>query len=132
MRDYQRQKVYNWENEVISPLDSTLLSVEEAQDLVDFIWAQEGRNHPPKVKINNRKAGADGRRIELRFNKNMLKRWVILHELAHAFEDDIDVKGDGHGPKFVKRYIGLLDKYMKIPKVMCWFTLKTAKVDYEI
>ncbi len=129
--DYQRQRVYNWENHIVGRVDKLPITVEEAQDWVDFIWANEGRTHPPKITTDHRKqSGADATRYKIRVTEGSLYRWIMTHEVAHSLLDDGVVR-HGHGPKFVETYIDLLDKYMKIPKIMLQYTLEQNKVDYK-
>jgi len=129
--DYQKSKVYSWENKVVGQFDKARISIEEAQDWVDFIWFNEGRSNPPKIRTDhNKKSGADATRLAIRVTPGTLYRWIMVHEVAHSLLDDGEVRY-GHGPKFVETYIELLDKYMKIPKLMLWYTLVEAKVDYK-
>ena len=132
-RDYQKSKVYKWEQKIIAPFDNALMTMNEIRDFVDFVWANEGLQHPPKITAGQKnKSGADGWRLEIRLPPHMRYRWIVIHELVHSFLEDGTGTGDGHGPMFVTKYINLLDKYMCIPKMMLWYTLKEAKVDYNI
>ena len=129
--DYQKTKVYRWEDHVMGPLEKGHITIAQAQDWVDFIWYNEGRTHPPKIRTDhNKKGGADATRLNIRVTDFALKRWIITHEVAHSLLDDGEVRY-GHGPMFVQKYIDLLDKYMKIPKLMLQYTLQEASVDYK-
>jgi len=129
--DYQKSKVYSWEDAVVRPMDQTRITLKEAQDWVDFIWANEGRTHPPKIRTDhNKKGGADATRTAIRVTPGSMFLWIMTHELAHSLLDDGEVR-HGHGPKFVETYVKLLDKYMRIPDMMLKYTLQKHKVDWR-
>lgn len=102
MKDFQRSKVYAWENEEYM-WDDQLLSLEECQKLVnenfmiDRVLVTDGRGR--------RSACAAINKMEIRLPRSSRKKWIVLHEIAHFFGMD------NHGPKFMKAYIKLLSKY---------------------
>ncbi len=123
--DPQRRQVYAWETEVIGRLDTTSVSHNEAQDFVNFVWYNEGRDHPPKVILSRKNARrATGCRLKITVPVSMLNRWILLHEAAHAFTSNIDGASDGHGPEYMRVYFGLLEKHMKLPIPMLMYTAK--------
>lgn len=139
--DYQKSRVYRWENEHIHSIDTQCLSVEEAQDWVDFIWANIGRTHPPVVSINKRyrAKAATGWRLKLEFMPGMLTRSIIIHELTHALYNDgtreseiLQTDSDGHGPLYVGSYVNLLIRFMKFNLIVMQYTLNEAKVDVDL
>lgn len=129
--DFQKSKVYAWENKVVEKWDtSPAMSISEIEDLVSFVWASEGLNHPPRVvEPRSTKQCATGGRFEVQFPQNMRRRWIVLHELAHSINrlggDEIC---DGHGPRFVKIYVGLLIKYLYMNPLVLNYTLNESKV----
>lgn len=134
MRDYQRSKVYAWENKYVHPHDNLQLTFEQCCDLVDFVWSQLGYNNPPKVKKarRNRKRCSTGYRLEITLLEHHYKTSVVLHELAHSILETGEGSGDGHGPEFVATYVDLLERFMRLPKPMLWYTLKQSGVDFNI
>lgn len=120
MRDFQRQKVYDWEKKYIFPHDRSFVSFEQIQSVVDYVWFNEGLSYPPKViplASNTKNFCGKANRLEVQFfEKTTTKTCVILHELAHSMThehvDDQEVN-DGHGVKFMGIFMRLLDKYMQ-------------------
>lgn len=137
MRDYQKNKLYRFEDQYINPLaKADVLDVEAAQDWVDFVWANEGRQNPPSVEHNakfKRKA-ADATRYKIRISDPKIKRWILIHEITHSLMVEFDDEGDEldthsfHGPEFVNLYLRLLDKYMNIP-LIC---LTTKAIEFGV
>jgi len=129
--DFQRSKVYAWETKVVGSWGLyPYMGPKEIEDLVAFVWAGEGFNHPPKVvEPRNNKRCATGGRFELQFPHRMRKRWIVLHELAHSINRiGAEERCDGHGPKFVKIYTGLLVKYLYMDQLVLNYTLNEAKI----
>lgn len=139
-KDYQQGKVYRWENEHIHRHDKQILTLEEAQDWIDFIWANLGRQYPPIISINKRyKAKSTGSRLKLEFIANMLTRSIIIHELTHSLYNDgtynseiLQTDDDGHGPMFVGSYVNLLVRFMKFPLPLMYYTLHEANIDVDL
>ena len=48
-RDYQRARVYAWEDRFVAPRDPSAVACAQAQGMVDAIWAETGLRFPPKV-----------------------------------------------------------------------------------
>ena len=137
-RDYQKSKVYAWENALFktwnqSKYDS--MSLEDAQSWVDFIWYNEGRIAPPKVSVKDRKTVAGtGERINIVVGSNYLSYWVLTHEISHSLLDrqyEGSFKRFGHGPEFIDIYSKLLIKYLKFDRTIIYKTLKDAKIDFN-
>ena len=121
IRDFQKSKVYKWENAAVSPKDVRKVPFEQIQGLVDYIWAAEGLSHPPIVEFMHAgdKHSGKGCREFVSFPETGAKTWIVIHELAHAMNADIDAdnhseNSDRHGPNFVGIYVDLLTKYLKI------------------
>lgn len=139
LRDTQKSKVYAWESEKISPLDRSHVPFDQIQNIVNYVWSNEGLKYPPKVSempANARKVLATGERMNLRFPARGVATWVILHELAHSLNssiDDIDNEdNDRHGPNFVGLYMQLLIKYLKLDQIMLLGTARMHKVKVNV
>lgn len=134
MRDFQKQRVYDWENEFIRPRAPRNVSFEAAQTFVDGIFLCERLLYPPKVRLMGKNATATyalGCREYIKI-REVTPAWVIVHELAHTMTMDIDGRGDRHGPDFVGVYIKLLDSYVNVPLAYSMFTLGKTKVQYNL
>ena len=116
-RDRQRTKVYAWEEQFVAPRDASSIAFEQAQRMVDTIWAEMGLRFPPKVEPLPRQARstvADANRLTIRLADVSPSSW-LLHELAHAMTSTYDGRSDGHGPKFMGLYVQLLTRYLRVP-----------------
>jgi hypothetical protein len=116
-RDRQRTKVYAWEEQFVAPRDASSIAFEQAQRMVDTIWAEMGLRFPPKVEPLPRQARstvADANRLSIRL-ADVSPSWWLLHELAHAMSSTYDGQSDGHGPKFMGLYAQLLTRYLRVP-----------------
>lgn len=134
MADYQRQRVYNWEANFVAPRDSSRVRCEDAQNLVNYIWAEFGLKYPPIVspiaKNCKRWAGQANRTmIEL---QPIVSTKTIIHECAHSMTMDLDDNSCGHGPTFVGMYAKILDwaRIISIPEIL--YTCQKAGVDINI
>ena len=127
MRDYQRQRVYDWEDAVIRPRCPGVISFANSQTYVDGVWLAHGWERPPKVmpRRATRRVVANGTYGVINL-PDKIAGWIILHELAHSLTDD------KHGPNFVGIYIDLLERVEKISKLMTMYTLDRAKIDYNL
>jgi hypothetical protein len=96
-RDFQRQKVYNWEK-LEYGWDDTMLTLEECQEytntLIRNVTVTDGRGRrTPCAKYQSR---------TIALPKFARKKWIVLHEVAHF------LGRDKHGPQFLDEYIKLL------------------------
>jgi hypothetical protein len=139
-RDYQKSKVYNWEDQLFASWNVSKygeLSFEEAQAWIDFIWFNEGRTAPPRLSIKDRiTVAGTGERLNIICGHNYLSHWVLTHEIAHAlidtqYEGKENYVRHGHGPKFVATYAKLLEKYLKFDHYMLYKSLRDANIDFE-
>lgn len=134
-RDFQKSKVYKWEDKFIRPFDKQEISFDNIQMIVDYVWKQEGYNYPPKVKRiakQNTKALATGSRLNLEFHDKGIYTWVILHELAHALTSNLEYENDGHGPEFVGVYMKLVNKYIGINLLALMASANDYGVKYDL
>jgi hypothetical protein len=114
-RDYQRSRVYAWENRVIAPRDPSVVLFPEVQGMVNAIWAELGLRYPPKVEplpkqTTHTVASADGLSI---FLGERTPSWCLLHELAHDMTSTDEVSG-GHSSQFMGVYLKLLAKHLRL------------------
>lgn len=135
MQDYQRQKVYDWENKNIRPLVShKIVSIDYLRAIVNYMWEKVGMEFPPKVEINHMyKKKSTGNRYELLLAEHMTTEFITVHELAHALNcrEDYD-HYDMHGPNYVAGYCFLLTHFYKINEHMILATLKEAGVKINL
>ena len=130
MRNYQRQRVYDWENKILPGYDKSLVVFDDIQTIVNYVWEDQGLKYPPIIEPlfkGNKKAWARGCRETLYFFvEDRYPTWVILHEMTHALTNDL------HGPDFVGIYMRLLTKYLKVPLPVLTYTAQNANVNYNI
>ncbi len=131
--DYQQKRVYAWERKHVAPFDTAKISIETAEQIVNYVWAEEGLQHPPKVEYirDKRARSATGCRLKVRFPDGLLYSWVVLHELAHAMTSNVDGASCQHGPKYMKVYINLLHKYQRLDYLQMKATAKMENVDVK-
>lgn len=132
--DYQRSKCYSWEREVIAPKGGAWVNFDKAQDLVNWIWANEGFSFPPQVALihtNNTTAEAQANRLEIQI-RDRVQTWVILHELAHSMTSNIDGQTVAHRAPWVGIYMRLCEKYLGIPLLVLMATATKMGVDFDI
>jgi hypothetical protein len=116
-RDRQRGRLYAWEDAVVAPRDTSLVSFAQAQGMIDAIWSDLGLYWPPRVERlprQSRRLVADANRLRIRLPERIAS-WCVLHELAHALTSTHDGATEGHGPCFVGIYLRLLVRYMRLP-----------------
>jgi hypothetical protein len=130
MRDWQRSRVYAWENRVIAPRDPSRVAFPSAQGMVDAIWLDMGLRYPPLVEglpAQTRTRIGDADRLTLRLSAHT-PSWCLLHELAHAMSTTHDGVSDGHGPIFMGIYVRLLGRYLRLDEAELLRSLKQACV----
>ena len=115
-RDWQRSRVYAWENRLIAPRDRSRVLFPAAQGMVSAIWSEMGLRSPPGVEplpAQARTRVADADRLTIRLPR-LVPSWHLLHELAHAMTTTHDGLSDGHGPIFMGIYNQLLGRYLRL------------------
>ena len=115
-RDFQRSRVYAWENRFIAPRDPSFVAFPEAQGMVNAIWAEMGLSYPPKVEPLSSRATttiASASRLSI-FLPERTPSWCLLHEIAHAMTSTMDGHSDGHGPLFMGLYVKILAQYLRL------------------
>jgi len=115
-RDYQRSKVYAWEERVVAPRGCGFVSYGEAQGMVNAIWAETGLKYPPAVQPLPKQARATvacANRLEI-FLPERTPSWCLLHEIAHAMTCTVDGRSDGHRNHFMGIYVQLIVRYLRV------------------
>lgn len=115
-RDYQRSKVYAWENRVIAPRAPGVVSFGEAQGMVNAIWAEMGLKYPLAVVPLPKQARATmacATRLEISLSK-ITPSWCLLHEIAHSMTSTVEGLSDGHGQLFMGFYLQLIVRYQRL------------------
>jgi hypothetical protein len=115
-RDYQRSRVYAWENRVVAPRDPSVVLLPEAQGMVNAIWWEMGLLYPPKIEPLPKQATktvASATRLSI-FLGARTQSWCLLHEIAHVMTAGVDGGSDGHSGRFMAVYAQLLVKYLRM------------------
>jgi len=107
--------IYELENEVFSP-GAEFKDHEQAQGYVNEILGSRFWKDNPALPSNvvvydngdNNYSECRGRN-QIWIAKTQLNQMVALHELAHFYPP-----ADGHGPKFITAYLGLVAQFMGI------------------
>lgn len=135
MRDFQRGKVYKWEQQFVAPHCNRVIPFNDAQMFVNGIWMALGLIGPPDVDLmpkNATAAFAVGCRQYIKI-REQTPAWIIIHELAHTLTMTHEGLEDAaHGPDFVGVYIKLLDKVLGIPATLLMYTLAKSKIEYNL
>lgn len=131
-RDFQRQKVYDWECACIPK--GSFIAFENLESYVNNVWSSEGFKYPPLVKQLSKTDNASGRgnREAVWFPEAGSNERIVLHELAHSLTNTVHGHSDRHGPTFVGVYINLLEKYMGVNKLVAWHTAKEAGIQFDM
>jgi hypothetical protein len=128
MRDFQRSRVYQWEF-TWRPF-SPRLSLEECQEFVDHVYKKLHRPNPPRV-FRRGKTHAHANNKEISLPDWARCKSVIVHELAHSIACQ-DRKGDGHGPVFMRYYLNLSARFLKMNKSELYQSAKKAGIKIAI
>jgi hypothetical protein len=85
VRDYQRQRLYRWEDAEILARDGQLLSLAACQDHVDQVFGRHGRTGP-KVKDGRGCASANfcAGEYSISLPRHCRTLPIVLHEAAHG------------------------------------------------
>lgn len=132
-RDTQRSRVYRWEGEHVLPLDREVLTLDDCAQLVEaaYRWAEphkvaERDWRPPIVTDGRGRRHASGSRQAIKLPRWARTRPVVLHECAHGLADD------QHGPRFVARYVELLEHFLRLDRSMLHASLAKHRVRIAI
>lgn len=131
-RDFQRSRMYKWENENVP--QGAWIDFNDIEAYVKQVWAAEGLLYPPLVQIIRARGATagDATRNTLRFPEEGASEAVILHEIAHAMTSNVHEESDAHGPTFTGVFIDLVAKHMNVSKIMLWHTAQKAGVKFDM
>jgi hypothetical protein len=110
--DYQRSRFYAWEDRHVHPKDTGTIPFEQAQSIVDYVWARAGLSYPPGVRElarNARRTVANANRLTINIPASGISSTVLLHEIAHSMTTDAaNERTHAHGPRYVGVFMKLL------------------------
>ena len=135
MRDFQKQRVYDWERLAVQPKDKSLVPYSNLQTITNYIWEREALVYPPMVTAmpkQNRNAWAKANRTHVYAPEAGLPTWVLIHELAHSLTCTVEGHSERHGPEFVGMYMRLLEKHLGIPMPLLMYTANANGVQFNI
>jgi hypothetical protein len=133
-RDFQRQRVYDWQHEFVP--QGQFVSLDQARALVEYIWKEEGYEFPPAVREipkQTRKWAGNACRSVIHLSP-VVSTQTVIHEVTHSLLMDMDNGSDdpGHGELFMGLYMQLLSKYMRIPMFEMMYTANKEGVKFDI
>ncbi len=130
--DYQKSKVYAWEDTHIAPrIDTSNKSENFLSSLCKHMWKAIGRVNPPSVyEYSAYKKKSTGNRYTILFAPQMMNEHILVHELAHSLNhvEDDSSNGDSHGPNYVADYILLLTTFYGFDVLELLYTCQTAGI----
>lgn len=131
--DYQKNKVYNWEWQYVSPFSKDLINIKHIQNMINSIWSDMGLLYPPSVELLSKKNKnlGEATRISISFKEEVYS-FIILHELAHCMTTEENGNCAFHGPLFVGMYVKLLVKYLRLNEEQLIKSLDDNKIDYNL
>lgn len=108
--DFQRRRVYDWEEDNILP-GFKPLSWEKCKDYLTTVWRKVGRGPEPLLTVDKRlhrpMAYLGEIALPEKFKKDAWTKPVLLHEIAHELVFEAK-----HGPVFVSHYIDLCVEFL--------------------
>lgn len=100
---------------MIAPRAPGVVSFNDAQGMVNAIWAEMGLKYPPAVEPLPKQASstaASANRLSI-FLPKITPCWCLLHEIAHSMTSTEDGQSDGHGRTFMGLYLQLISRYLR-------------------
>jgi len=129
-RDYQRKRVYDWENSCLMPLSINRknLTLDECYSVMEIAIK---KSQHTLYRLPNLHDGRGHRRAASYGGCIALPKWarqdvVVLHELAH----ELTPGAIPHGPEFVYVYINLLHAVLGRSKAVMKMEAADMGVDY--
>ena len=108
--DYQRKRVYRWEEDNVFPFDDRCLSWDNCERFFNRVWKNAGTESEAKLVKSKRftRPMAFSDQVFLPVcDKKSWTRPVLLHEISHLLEFPFQ-----HGPRFVSRYMDLCVEFL--------------------
>jgi hypothetical protein len=108
--DYQRERVYRWEDDIIFLDHSEQMTRDECKQFLTLVWQSLDQDKPEPILINNpriREPMAWPGVINLPEVNSLYIKPILLHEIAHQLKFS-----DKHGPEFVTTYIDLCVRFL--------------------
>ncbi|QYU68587.1 hypothetical protein J4558_00095 [Leptolyngbya sp. 15MV] len=106
--DYQRARVYRWENDTLKYLKVMFQDWPDAQKEAARIWRCSTRLDMPSLHDGRGCRRATGSSWRVSLPTWARSNVVITHELAHALAQRLGLC-DGHGPRWAAIYLAMLD-----------------------
>ena len=135
MKDYQKQRVYAWQNQWVDPkMPSQCHDVDHLRMITDYMWNRIGMTNPPNVNINTAyKTKSTGNRANILLMPGMNDEPTLVHELAHSLNLRHDREQfDWHGPNYIADFASLLSMFYNFDIWHLIHTLKVSGVDVNI
>jgi hypothetical protein len=135
-RDFQRSKVYKWEQKLFTKYGMFESKLEERQVIL-FISKVFLDEKKPSIPVYFKAGGSacyfsyayDD--VSLTFTSSWgLNKIVLLHEISHYLVFLDKIEEGGHSEHFVGKYIYLLSKYLKIDKESLWSSAEKNKIKF--
>jgi hypothetical protein len=108
--DFQRKRVYDWEDDNIFPGHQPL-TWRGCKNFLSRVWKDVGEGSEPSLAVSrklNHPISFHGRICFPIHQKDYFwRRPVLLHEISHELKFE-----DKHGPEFVRTYIDLCVRYL--------------------
>lgn len=121
MNDFQQNRVYAWESTLPA---GGLIKIENAQSIVNHVWAAEHLEYPPQVELihhNVKKSAGMANRLSIWLQPTVTLK-TILHEMAHSMTMELDGMGHQHNGWFVGVYAKLIEKYLDVSMPVMLYT----------
>lgn len=134
MRDFQRQRVYNWQDQYIK-YEGRSFTFDQLQAIVNQIWVDFHLLYPPKVvplHKNSKNLGMADRNKIFFPEEGITTEATVLHEVAHSMLDLGELGGHQHNEFFVGLFMELLETYLGYEKLILFYTANKANVKFEL
>lgn len=106
----QTEQCYRWTYDLFPDLFDQIITIPDAQALVQQIWFYHGKDRAPIVRGTHSRF-AIGLRHSIRLPDQGRVKPLVLHEVSHSLgfnDDETVIEGwEGHGPQYMKTLIDL-------------------------
>ena len=134
-RDFQKQRVYNWEDKYVRPkMPINQRPIEMLEVIGTHVWSAMGFENVPRILYNPRyKMKSTGGRYEILLSQYQQDEFTLIHEMAHSMNlMEHRAVYDNHGPNYVADYCTLLCKFYGFDINYLMYTLKKSKVKINL